>query len=421
MTSLAQLAYLLRDLETQLLTCMRCGFCQAVCPIHAQTGHEADVARGKLALLLGLRQELVRDPAGVKETLERCLLCGSCAAACPSGVKVLEIFITARAILAGYLGLDRLKRLILRGVLTRPRLFDLLLSVAAAFQPLAARPVNDLLGTSCGRLLPALKERHFRGLAATPFHRLKPKPGTAGSGPRAAFFVGCLVDRLFPQVGLAVVRALAHHRIDLVIPDGQACCGIPALSAGDLSAFRQMLDQNLQVFAAAGCDCLLTACATCAATIKKFWPLLDPRPEVARLAGQVRDVSQFLVEQGLVAEANPAQEAQAVTYHDPCHLKKSLGVAAEPRRLLRANPRVRLVEMAEADVCCGLGGSFNLSHYGLSSAIGRRKLDNVLASGAGVVATGCPACLVQLSEVLSKSGAKVAVKHAVEVYAEGLG
>jgi glycolate oxidase iron-sulfur subunit len=143
---------------------------------------------------------------------------------------------------------------------------------------------------------------------------------------------------------------------------------------------------------------------------------------IAALADKVLDVSQFVAERVGLRPGGPegAGDKVPITFHDPCHLKKSLGVAAQPRDLLRANPRYELKEMAEADWCCGCGGSFNLQHYEISAAIGRRKRENVLRSGAGVVATGCPACMLQLADMLSQAGARVMVKHAAEVYAETL-
>ena len=124
MSNLQELIRLMKDLEDQLVVCMRCGMCQAVCPVYNQTGREADVARGKLALLDGLMKEILDDPAAVEERLNKCLLCGSCAANCPSGVSVLEIFLKARAIITGYTGLSPAKQLVLRGMLSHPETFD---------------------------------------------------------------------------------------------------------------------------------------------------------------------------------------------------------------------------------------------------------------------------------------------------------
>ena len=433
MSSLKELARLMKELDDQLVTCMRCGLCQAVCPVFAETGREADVARGKLALLSGLAQEILKNPQGVQDHLNRCLLCGSCAANCPSGVKVLDIFIKARAILSGYLGLSTLKKALFRGLLSQPAWFDRFMAWGARFQGIFVKPVDDLLGSSCARFMsPLLSGRHFKPLAPTPWHvkvpRLDTAPGAAGL--KVAFFVGCLIDKVYPQVGDAVLTVLAHHGVGVHLPSGQGCCGIPALASGDTQTFRHLVRLNLELLddPAAACDYLVTACATCSSTIKKLWPLMMQEAEpalqerVAALAAKTLDISQFLVDKLGVAPGTPGPEAGSIplTYHDPCHLKKSLGVAAQPRALLAANPAYSLKEMPESDWCCGCGGSFNLQHYETSTAIGQRKRDNIAASGCQVVATGCPACMLQITDMLSQAGLQVQVKHTVEIYAESL-
>jgi len=429
MSRLKALGRLLRELEDKLAVCMRCGLCQSVCPLFAETGREADVARGKLALLSGLAQEIFTHPQGVMARLTHCLLCGSCAYSCPSGVKVLDIFIQARAVLTGYLGLSPAQKLMFRGLLARPELFNSILGWGAKFQGIFLKPVDDLLGSSCSRFLsPLLTERHIKALAPTPFHRRVGGRNTTGaSGIKAAFFVGCLMDKVFPQVGDAVLSALRHHGVGLYLPADQGCCGIPALSGGDTTTFAKLVRHNLRVFGAGDFDYLVTACATCTATIQQMWPLMaqDLGPQVQEQvkasAGKVMDINQFLAEKvGVGIFPGPAGDGIPLTYHDPCHLKKSLGVAAQPRALLKANPRYRLTEMAEADACCGCGGSFNLQYYEVSRAIGQRKRGHIARSGAKVVATGCPACMLQLTDMLSQAGDKVQVKHAVEIYAEAL-
>ena len=431
MANMQEIAKLMRELEDQLVVCMRCGLCQAACPVFEQTGREADVARGKLALLDGLMQEMFKDPRGVYERLNRCLLCGSCAANCPSGVDVLEIFMKARAILTGYMGLSATKKLLLRGMLVHPKTFDRLVAWGARFQQVFTRPVNDLLGTSCARFVsPLLSERHFVPFARTPFHSQTPYLNTdaGASGIKVAFFVGCLIDKIFPQVAEAAIQVLKHHGVGIYLPEAQGCCGIPAASSGDTESFKRLVRYNLKILEHEKFDYLVTACATCTSTIKEVWPVLigkEPREIVAgvnRISEKTLDIHQLLVAKvGLkriseIKNENPL----CVTYHDPCHLKKALGVAAEPRAVLQANPGYDLKEMPHSDVCCGMGGSFNLQYYEISSEIGRRKRDNIKASGCDVVATGCPACMLQISDVLSRSKDRLAVKHPIEIYAEGL-
>jgi glycolate oxidase iron-sulfur subunit len=146
------------------------------------------------------------------------------------------------------------------------------------------------------------------------------------------------------------------------------------------------------------------------------------KSRMRELAEKTMDISQFLVERtGLAVPASqPEGEKALLTYHDPCHLKKSLGIAAQPRTLLRANPRYVFKEMSEPDQCCGSGGSFNLQHYGISASIGKRKRDSIVRSGCSTVATSCPACMLQISDMLSQAGERIQVKHAVEIYADSL-
>lgn len=430
MADMKQLAGLIKQLEDQLVVCMRCGMCQAVCPVYAETGREADVARGKLALLDGLIQEMFKDPKGVNDRLTRCLLCGSCSANCPSGVKALDIFVKARAILAGYMGLSPLKKAIFRGMLVRPEFFDSLVEWSSKLQGIFVKPVDDLLGTSCGRMFSPTGERHFKALAPTPFHQMvKPMNTDPGaSGLKVAFFTGCVIDKVFPNIGQTVMRTMEHHGIGMFLPGEFACCGIPALSCGDTAAFDKLVRYNLRKFATESYDFLITACATCTSTIKKLWPIMtgelseQEREQVAAIASKTLEISQFLVDEVGVRQVDSKSDDQKIllTYHDPCHLKKSLGVAMQPRTLLKANPRYRFKEMVEPDRCCGMGGSFNLQHYDISAAIGKRKRENIVESGCRVVATSCPACMMQMSDMLSQAGDRIQVRHAIEVYAESL-
>nr|HID59929.1 (Fe-S)-binding protein [Desulfobacterales bacterium] len=248
------------------------------------------------------------------------------------------------------------------------------------------------------------------------------------SGIKVGFFVGCLIDKMFPSIGEAVLDVLKYHGVGVLLPEGEGCCGIPAISLGDMSTFKRLVIHNLERFEANTFDYLVTACATCTSTIKKVWPTMahefsdDVRQRIKKISEKAMDINQFLVskvgfEKG---ESGETDNPTLVTYHDPCHLKKSLGVAGAPRAIIRANPRYRFKEMAESDWCCGSGGSFNIEYYEISASIGRRKRDNILASGCSVLATGCPACMIQICDMLSQAGASIEVKHPVEIYAEGL-
>ena len=430
MSTVHELAQRLMALDDKITACMKCGMCQAVCPMFGATGMEADVARGKLALVDNLAHEIFKNPEALAEKLGRCLLCGSCQANCPSGVRNMEIFLQAREIVNEYLGLHPLKKLVFRALLPKPGLFILAMRVGAPAQSLLFRKSRDAQGTVCAPFLDfMLGDRHIRKLALKPLHarygRLN-EPRRSG-GLKVAFFPGCVGDKMYTEMAEACLKVLRHHNIAVFMPDKLACCGIPALSSGDVKGMLEQLRVNLKTLTRTDFDYLLSPCGSCTATIKEYWPEYAGRlgageQGLARqLAAKAMDINAFLVDVLKVQPADtPRDDAVRVTYHDSCHLKKALGVASQPRDIIRANPAYTLTEMPEADRCCGCGGSFNLFHYDHSRAIGQRKRDNVVASGASVVAAGCPACMMQLEDVLSHNDDPVRVKHTIELYAESL-
>ncbi len=431
MARFSELVRMMQRLDDLLSKCTRCGMCQAVCPVFAQSGHEGDVARGKLALLSGLSRNLFAKADITAARLNRCLLCGACERNCSNSVQTLEVFLKARALMAEYGRLPMAKKMLFKRILARPQTFDSLMAWAARHQQLFSKSTLSRLGTSCGRLGPAFfKERHFTPLANPPLHERLPSlstPGAAG-GLRVAFFPGCLLDKVYPQVALAAIQALTHFGLGIFMPQGQGCCGIPALSAGEVETFDELVRHNLALFQTENWDCLVTACATCTFTLKKLWPLMAGRfseevgGQIHRLADKTMDISQFLADRLDTASIiqTPTEEPIPVTYHDPCHLNKSLGIIAQPRKLIAANPRVLLKEMACAAQCCGMGGSFGMDHFDLSAAIGAQKRDHILASGCRTVVTGCPACMLQLTDQLSRAGQAITVRHTMEVFAEAL-
>ena len=430
MADMRELVRMLNELDEDMVQCVRCGMCQAACPLYAETGRETDVARGKLALVENLSREILNDPRAVKERLDKCLLCGSCAAACPSGVKVLEVFLKARAIITGYLGLSPLKKAVFRGVLAHPERFDRLMRWMARIQGPFSRKINETLGSSCARFMsPIVGDRHYMAIAKSAWHTRTRRDfsAPAGEGTKIAFYPGCLVDKVLPRVADAAMRVFDYHGVDVFVADQLPCCGIPALAAGDLQTFEHLVQQNLEIFDNKTFDYLVTPCATCTSTIVEIWPLMTdglPRPireKIAALAEKTRDINAFLVDALNVAPAAaPETPAQTVTYHDPCHLRKSLGIIDPPRTLIRAGGSAKFVEMKAPERCCGMGGSFNLQHYGISRKIGEKKLRSILDTGADTVATGCPACMLQITDLLSHAGGSVAVRHPVEIYAETL-
>ncbi len=432
MNNLQRLAAQLMELDDRIIACMKCGLCQAVCPMFGASMMEADVARGKLALIDNLAHRLIEDPEAVSDKLGRCLLCGSCEANCPSGVKIMDVFLEAREIVTAYLGLHPLKKMIFQSILSRPMVFDLGMRIGAPCQGLLFKKTDTAQNTHRAPLLDRMiGKRYIRRLAPKPLHSTH---GGINTYPRTskikvAFFPGCLGDKMYTQMAQACLKVLDHHGIGVYFPKRLACCGMPAIASGDIDGMIAQTKANLDKLSREHFDYILTPCGSCTATIKEFWPRYAERFGTAHkqliqeFAPKAMDINAFLVDVLKVeprGQANSAEKTTKVTYHDPCHLKKSLGITSQPRTVLGLNPAYSLAEMPEADRCCGCGGSFNLFHYDYSSMIGERKRNNIIQSQASVVATGCPACMMQLEDMLSQHNDQVTVKHSIELYAESL-
>jgi glycolate oxidase iron-sulfur subunit len=400
--------------------------CQAVCPVFKESQKESDVTRGKIYMLEGLAGKMLTDAKGVKERVEKCLLCGTCAVNCPSGVSAVEIFVLARSILTEFIGLSAAKKAIFRGMLSHPRLFNGMMGLSKRIQGFFIKPANAGMGTYCSAALSSLiGDRHFVPLAKQSFYaKQKVTENRPVKGKhKVLFFPGCVVDKIYPNIADSAFAVLRKNEVEVSIPETQVCCGIPALASGDTKTFEALLTQNLKLFSDAEADVIVTPCATCTSTIKKVWPIitrhlnLDCQNKVEHLAQKARDISEYLVDTlGAAPPALTNGKGVKVTYHDPCHLGKSLHVYQQPRTLLQSTENVELAEMNEADVSCGNGGSFNLQHYETSTAIAKRKCINIKATGADIVATSCPACIMQLTDVLSKDKQAIPVKHVIEIF-----
>ena len=430
MSNLHALAQRLMALDDKITNCMRCGMCQAVCPMFGASGQEADVARGKLVLINNLAHMLLTDPEALADKLGRCLLCASCQAACPPGVEIMYIFREAREIVYNYLGLNPVKKFIFGILLAKPALFNFTMRVGAPMQGLLFKKTNDAQGTVCAPMLKfMLGDRHIQPLAKKPLHAIcgaldEPrKPG----GIKVAFFPGCLGDKMYVDMSLACLKALKHHDVAVYMPEEFACCGIPAVCSGDVKGMLKEMKKNIEILSKGDFDYVLTPCASCTSTIIELWPEYAKRlndekllRKAEELGAKTMDINVFMVEVLGVKAVDARADAPLVTYHDPCHLVKTMGITSEPRLVLEASPDCQFREMNEHDRCCGCGGSFNLFHYDYSRQIGQRKRDNIVASGAQVVATSCPACMMQLEDVLSQNGDPVKVKHTMQIYAESL-
>jgi glycolate oxidase iron-sulfur subunit len=413
----------LKRVEDQLKKCVKCGACRAHCPAFQELKREPAVARGKVALAQHLMTGDITLDDQTYLAMSKCLLCGSCVEKCPNDVPTDEIVIAAREALAAERGLTTFHKAVGRVIRNR-RLMKMGAAAAALLGPLFFRKVPTTSGLRLRFPLPFLGgKRHVPQLAKKPFMDRHPEviPGEPGK-PRIVYFVGCMTNFVYTEIGEAALALFRHLGCTVIIPKDQQCCGLPGMSGGDLATVRELAERNLAALETHEADYIVTACATCGGALHKLYPLVlgkrhpQLRARLDALAAKTVDASVLLQRLGLVPSETGAGEAVKITYHDPCHLR-TRAVTRQPRELLKGTPGVEFVEMEGADKCCGLGGTFNVYHYDASLAINAPKAAAIEQSGARVVATGCPGCMMQLADGLRHRGAKTRVMHTLEVLA----
>jgi glycolate oxidase iron-sulfur subunit len=413
----------LKRVEKDLKKCVKCGACRANCPAFTAFQREPAVARGKVALA----QHILKSDIGLDDqsylNMSKCLLCGSCVEKCPNEVPTPEIVIAAREALAEQRGLTTFHKAVGRVIRNR-KLMNMGAAMAAILGPLFFRKVPATSGLRLRFPLPFVGgKRHIPPLAKKPFMGRHPEiiQGEPGK-PRIIYFVGCMTNFVYTEVGEAALALFRHLGCTVIIPKDQQCCGLPGMSGGDLATVRELAEKNLAALEKYQADYIMTACATCGGALHKFYPSVVGKrnPELLKrlqaVADKTIDASVLLQKLGFNPEGTGAGEAIKITYHDPCHLRTQ-AITRQPRELLQAAPGVQLVEMEGADKCCGLGGTFNVYHYESSLRINAGKSEAIQRTGAAAVVTGCPGCMMQLSDGLKQVGAKTRVMHTLEVLA----
>ena len=416
----------LKRVEEQLKKCVKCGACRTNCPAFAAFGREPAVARGKVALA----QHLLKDDIGLDDqtylAMSKCLLCGSCVEKCPNEVPTDEIVIAAREALAKKRGLTTFHAAVGQVIKNRTRM-KMGAKMASILGPLFFKKVPETSGLRLRFPMPFVgNTRHIPAIAKKPFMDCHPEviPGEAGK-PRIVFFVGCMTNFVYTEVGEATLALFRHLGCTVIIPKGQQCCGLPGMSGGDITTVRDLAEKNLAELEKYEADYVMSACATCGGALHRLYPLVvgkrnpELKERLEALAAKTVDAAQLLHKLGLNPEETGAGEAVRVTYHDPCHLR-TRGLTKQPRELLKGTPGVELVEMEGADRCCGLGGTFNVYHYESSMTINDAKSEAIVATEAQAVATGCPGCMMQLSDGLKQHGSQVEVLHTLQLLARRL-
>jgi glycolate oxidase iron-sulfur subunit len=405
--------------EDQYLNCIRCGLCLAVCPTYREDLSEISSPRGRVALARkGLEGDLdIRS--NLIDQMYACLDCLACDEICPVGIRPAELAMDMRA-LQEQTHPAAWKRPLFEGIFPKPRRLELATWPLRLYERLGIRRLVQRL--RLGWLLPGrLREMEVMlpTLPRQPLRRVLPEISAADgkSHRRVGFFLGCLQSLMFEEESAASVRVLTRNGCTVISPKETVCCGMPALAFGKTEQVQQQARHNIALFEKAEVEFIVTDCATCGSTLKDYGHLLANDPtwceRAATFSKQVRDISEFLM--SIPLEKPQGRIEARVTYHDPCHLRRAQGVWKEPRALLKLIDGLEFVELPEADWCCGLAGTQLVTHHETSLKVLKRKTDNLTITQAGYVASGCPACQMQLTLGVQRAGLDMRVVHPIQL------
>jgi glycolate oxidase iron-sulfur subunit len=419
------LASAVKPAESSYLNCIRCGLCLVACPTYREHLTETASPRGRVALArMALERRLDLSP-NFKDQMYSCFACMACNEICPVGIRPAELALSMRNV-QEQIEPATWKGPLFSGLLSHARRMEAATLPLRLYEGLGIRRLVSRLRLR--RLLPARirdLEAMLPRLPQRPLRRVLPET-TEASGQeryRVGFFLGCAQSLLFAAQSAATVRVLARNGCTVITPNDVECCGMPARGYGRSDVVEHQARHNIAVFERWKVDAIICDCATCGSTLKEYGSLLAADPEWAARAEafrrKVRDVSEFLAE--IPLRQPTGRLRKRVTYHDPCHLRRGQRIWKQPRSLLSCIDGLELVELPEADWCCGSAGSQLITHYETSLKVLNRKLDNIADTECQVVASGCPGCRMQLNAGIERRGLDVRLVHPVQLLDEAYG
>jgi len=400
---------LLEPYRAEISRCVKCGACRAVCPPFLRERGESQSARGRMALVKAVLDGKLPVSDIFKDRLATCAGCLACEASCPGGVPVAAIIQAAKEQAIAESGKGIIAALV-SGVLRHPaalRAAEWLAPAVLHYTKTRSSEFSVQSSVSRERSTP---DKSIRGQAP---YRVQ---GTRNDkNGRVVFFPGCAIGHIQPEIGRALIRVLAALGYETIVPAGLKCCGRPLLSLGDRKAAEELAEHNSSLLARVESDAIVTACASCGLTLKKEYPGLL---RSGTRTPAILDIHEFLASRVSGLRLGPVRKT--LTWHDPCHLGRGQGLSTTARDILRCIPGLALVEMRDADRCCGFGGVMRITHHRLSDGIAGEKAGNIIATQASAIATGCPGCRMQIAHALKLAGSAVEVLHTVQVLEEAL-
>ena len=413
--------------------CVKCGKCIPVCTIHQVNPDETTSPRGFIHLLGAYEKGKLDLDMNAKNIFESCFLCTNCTDVCPANLPTDMMIEQVRYDIAEKYGITWYKRMFF-WLLRHRKTMDLLAKLGFIFKSCAVKSIpskNAILPrfslpvVKSGRLLPALKSISF--LNKYP-EKIQFSEEQTEKPQRVAIFIGCMANYSYTEVGDSLLFVLKKLGIDVFIPKDQLCCGAPAYFTGDFATVDYLIKNNIEYFETwlDDVDRILVPEATCSSMMINDWVhFLHDQPEwqerAKKVVAKASIATEWLYKSTHLEELLKKKKAQpiSVTYHDPCHARKTQGVFKEPRALLNATYTMK--EMSDPNRCCGFGGvTMQTEKYEFSKAAGLPKAAMIKETGADVVAAECSACRMQLTNAMYQHGTEATFKHPVELIAEAL-
>jgi glycolate oxidase iron-sulfur subunit len=398
--------------------CVHCGFCLSTCPTYVLWGEEMDSPRGRIyQMKQGLEGEPLTD--SMVEHFDACLGCMACVTACPSGVQYDKLIESTRQQVERRHTRPAGSRALRGAIFTLfpyPKRLRLLRGPLRAYQ---ASGLQRLVArTGLLRRIPTLDAMESLAPRLTKPERLAERiPAQGAQRAVVGMLTGCVQSAFFPDVNAATARILSAEGCEVVIPRTQGCCGALSVHNGREVEAQRFARALIDTFEDARLDYFVVNAAGCGSSLKEYDTLLADDPAYAERAAAftatVRDLSEILVELGPVAPRHPLPVT--VAYHDACHLGHAQGVRAQPRALLRGIPGLEVREIADAEICCGSAGIWNILNPQPAQQLGERKARDVLATGAQLLVTANPGCLMQVAASVRRLGATIGLAHTAQV------